>query len=312
MTNVDSPTFYYINGVYHTVYGKIKDREKCMTGILYLVATPIGNLKDITLRAIEVLQEVDWIAAEDTRNTIKLLNHYNIKKSMIPYHKFNQREKGKEIIKILQTGQNIALVSDAGMPSISDPGEELVRMCYEFGIKVSVIPGACACVSALAISGLATQRFAFESFLPYDKKQRKQILEELRRETRTIILYEAPHKVLKTLKELSEYLGGTRKCSFVREITKHYEEVIQISLEEAIQGIENNAIQIRGEYVLVIEGIERELLFQEKLEVWKQLSLQEHMQLYEQTGMSTKEAMKRVAKERGISKREVYQELLTL
>ena len=190
-----------------------------MQGKLYVAATPIGNLKDMSQRVQEVLKEVDLIAAEDTRNTIKLLNHFDIKTPMTSYHEYNKIEKANELVKLIKEGKNIALVSDAGMPGISDPGEDLVRICYENGIEVGVIPGASAVVSALAISGLATRRFCFEAFLPTDKKDRKYILEELREETRTIVLYEAPHKLIKTIKDLAEYLGEDRKISFVREIS---------------------------------------------------------------------------------------------
>jgi len=279
-----------------------------MFGKLYLVATPIGNLKDITFRAIEVLKEVDIIAAEDTRNTIKLLNHYEIKKQMTSYHEHNKFEKGKELIGYLLEGKSIALVTDAGMPAISDPGEDLVKACYNEGIEVSVIPGASAVVSAVAISGLSTRRFIFEAFLPSEKKERKNVLEKLREETSTIILYESPHRLTKTLEELRDYLGEDRKISIIREITKKHEEVLRVTILEAINYyLSENP---RGEFVLVIEGANPKQKFQNELEEWKKISIKEHVKLYEDRGISSKDAMKLVAKDRGVSKRDIYNELL--
>lgn len=282
-----------------------------MQGKLYVAATPIGNLKDMSQRAQEVLKEVDLIAAEDTRNTIKLLNHFDIKTPMTSYHEYNKIEKAYELVKLIKEGKNIALVSDAGMPGISDPGEDLVRICYENGIEVGVIPGASAVVSALAISGLATRRFCFEAFLPTDKKDRKYILEELREETRTIVLYEAPHKLIKTIKDLAEYLGEDRKISFVREISKKHEEVLRMNLGEAKKVYEKMSEEdkIRGEFVLVVEGKSLKEIKDEKIKAWETIDIDEHFKMYEAKGFEKKEAMKMVAKDRGISKREVYAEL---
>ena len=282
-----------------------------MQGKLYVAATPIGNLEDMSQRAQEVLKEVDLIAAEDTRNTIKLLNHFDIKTPMTSYHEYNKIEKAYELVKLIKEGKNIALVSDAGMPGISDPGEDLVRICYENGIEVGVIPGASAVVSALAISGLATRRFCFEAFLPTDKKDRKYILEELREETRTIVLYEAPHKLIKTIKDLAEYLGEDRKISFVREISKKHEEVLRMNLGEAKKVYDKMSEEdkIRGEFVLVVEGKSLKEIKDEKIKAWETIDIGEHFKMYEAKGFEKKEAMKMVAKDRGISKREVYAEL---
>ena len=282
-----------------------------MQGKLYIVATPIGNLGDMSARAIEVLKEVDIIAAEDTRNTIKLLNHFEVKTPMTSYHEFNKIDKAYELVEKMKEGKNIALVSDAGMPAISDPGEDLVRIAYEKDIEVTVIPGASAVVSALAISGLPTRRFCFEAFLPLDKKERKFILEELKNETRTIILYEAPHKLLKTLKDLEEVLGEDRKISLVREISKRHEEVIRTTL--GLAGSLYNDSQenrVRGEFVLVIEGKSIRQVQDEAIKSWEELSIKEHIKIYEDKGVDRKEAMKLVAKDRGISKRDVYAELI--
>ena len=282
-----------------------------MQGKLYIVATPIGNLGDMSARAIEVLKEVDIIAAEDTRNTIKLLNHFEVKTPMTSYHEFNKIDKAYELVEKIKEGKNIALVSDAGMPAISDPGEDLVRIAYEKDIEITVIPGASAVVSALAISGLPTRRFCFEAFLPLDKKERKFILEELKNETRTIILYEAPHKLLKTLKDLEEVLGEDRKISLVREISKRHEEVIRTTLGLAgslYNDSEEN--RVRGEFVLVIEGKSIRQVQDEAIKNWEELSIKEHIKIYEDKGVDRKEAMKLVAKDRGISKRDVYAELI--
>lgn len=282
-----------------------------MQGKLYIVATPIGNLGDMSARAIEVLKEVDIIAAEDTRNTIKLLNHFEVKTPMTSYHEFNKIDKAYELVEKMKEGKNIALVSDAGMPAISDPGEDLVRIAYEKDIEITVIPGASAVVSALAISGLPTRRFCFEAFLPLDKKERKFILEELKNETRTIILYEAPHKLLKTLKDLEEVLGEDRKISLVREISKRHEEVIRTTLGLAgslYNDSEEN--RVRGEFVLVIEGKSIRQVQDEAIKSWEELSIKEHIKIYEDKGVDRKEAMKLVAKDRGISKRDVYAQLI--
>lgn len=278
-----------------------------MAGKLYLCATPIGNLEDITLRVLRTLEEVDLIAAEDTRNSIKLLNHYEIKTPMTSYHEFNKIEKAHQLVQKMQEGVNIALITDAGTPGISDPGEELVKIAYEAGIEVTSLPGAAACITALTMSGLSTRRFAFEAFLPKDKKECKRVLEELQRETRTIIIYEAPHHLIKTLEELSSYLGN-RRITLCRELTKKYEEGQRTTIDEVLEYYKDK--EPRGEYVLIIEGKTKEEVEEERKKEWENLSLEEHMQVYEQKGISRKEAMKLVAKDRGISKRDVYQALL--
>lgn len=278
-----------------------------MAGKLYLCATPIGNLEDITYRVVRVLQEVDLIAAEDTRNSIKLLNHFEIKTPMTSYHEHNKFEKGQKLVEKLQEGVNIALITDAGTPGISDPGEELVRMCYEAGIEVTSLPGAAACITALTLSGLATRRFAFEAFLPTDKKEKQAVLKELQNETRTMILYEAPHRLVRTLEELFECLGN-RKITVCRELTKKYETAFVTTIEEAIAYYRD--VEPKGECVLVIEGRSRDELRQEEVSKWEELSIEEHMNYYLEQGIDKKEAMKKVAKDRGISKRDVYQELI--
>lgn len=278
-----------------------------MAGQLYLCATPIGNLEDMTFRAIRILKEVDLIAAEDTRNSIKLLNHFEIKTKMTSYHEFNKVEKARYLVEKMQEGLNVAVITDAGTPGISDPGEELVRQCYEAGITVTSIPGACAAVNALIISGRPTRRFAFEAFLPADKKERKEILETLEQETRTMILYEAPHRLLKTLGELYEVLGN-RKISLCKELTKRYENVFNTTIEDAISYYEEN--EPRGEFVLVIEGKTFAEIKKESQEEFLTISIGEHMERYLLQGMDKKQAMKQVAKDRGISKRDVYQALL--
>ena len=276
-------------------------------GKLYLCATPIGNLEDITLRVLRTLREVDLIAAEDTRNSIKLLNHFDIKTPMTSYHEYNKIDKGHVLVEKLLAGTNIALITDAGTPGISDPGEELAAMCYEAGIEVTSLPGPAACITALTLSGLHTKRFAFEAFLPADKKERKTILEELSCETRTIILYEAPHRLVRTLGELREALGN-RRMTLCRELTKKHETGQEFSLEQAIAYYEQN--EPRGEYVLVLQGCSRQEKEKEAQDAWKEMSLQEHMKVYEDQGLDRKEAMKRVAKDRGVGKREIYQALL--
>lgn len=277
------------------------------TGTLYMCATPIGNLEDMTFRAVRILQEVDLIAAEDTRNSIRLLQHFDIHTPMTSYHEYNKIEKGRSLVGRLLSGQNIALITDAGMPGISDPGEELVRMCLEANIPVTAIPGACACVTALTISGLSTRRFCFEAFLPSDKKERKQILLGLKEETRTTVLYEAPHRLKKTLKELYETLGD-RKIALCRELTKKYETVLSMTLTEALAYYEQK--EPRGEYVLILEGRSRSSIEKEQHKTYQKMTIEEHMKLYEEQGMDRKEAMKQVAKDRGVSKREIYQALL--
>ena len=278
-----------------------------MVGKLYLCATPIGNLEDITYRVVRTLQEVDLIAAEDTRNSIKLLNHFEIKTPMTSYHEHNKIEKGYKLVEKLQNGMNIALITDAGTPGISDPGEELVKMCYEAGIEVTSLPGAAACITALTLSGLSTRRFAFEAFLPSDKKEKQLVLQELVNETRTILLYEAPHRLVRSLQELLEYLGN-RRITICRELTKKHETAFATTIEEAVSYYEIN--EPKGECVLVIEGRSREELRQEEVSKWEEMSVEEHMEYYLQRGVDKKEAMKQVAKDRGVSKRDIYQQLL--
>ena len=278
-----------------------------MSGMLYLCATPIGNLEDITCRVLRILKEVDLIAAEDTRNSIKLLNHFEIKTPMTSYHEYNKFDKGRYLVEQMLEGKNIALITDAGTPGISDPGEELVAMCYEAGIQVTSLPGAVACITALTLSGLPTRRFAFEAFLPSDKKERAVVLEELKQETRTIILYEAPHRLVKTLEELLEKLGD-RKISLCRELTKKHETVFRGSLLEAFSWYKENPP--KGECVMVLAGRSREEIEQEARQKWEDMPLEEHMEYYMSQGIDKKEAMKLVAKDRGISKRDVYQALL--
>lgn len=278
-----------------------------MPGMLYLCATPIGNLEDMTFRAVRILKEVDVIAAEDTRNSIKLLNHFEIKTPMTSYHEYNRIEKGKKLVERMLKGETIALISDAGMPGISDPGEELVRMCHEAGISVTALPGACAAVTALTVSGLPTRRFAFEAFLPADKKEKRLVLQSLRDETRTIVLYEAPHRLVRTLRELLEALGN-RALTVCRELTKKHETVFLTTLEEAADYYKEN--EPKGECVLVVQGKSYEALRREEITAWEEISIAEHMEQYLNHGIDKKEAMKRVAKDRGLSKREVYRDLL--
>ncbi len=278
-----------------------------MNGKLFLCATPIGNLEDITLRVLRTLKEADLIAAEDTRNSIRLLNHFEIRTPMTSYHEYNKIEKARTLIEKMQSGMNIALITDAGTPGISDPGEELVRMCYEAGIEVTSLPGPAACVTALTLSGLPTRRFAFEAFLPMEKKERREILEELVNETRTIILYEAPHKLIRTLKDLREVLEN-RRMTLCRELTKKHETAFRTTIDDLIAYYENE--KPLGECVLVIEGKSRREIREEKAASWEEISLEEHMEIYEKQGLSRKDAMKQVAKDRGISKRDVYQQLI--
>lgn len=278
-----------------------------MTGTLYLCATPIGNLNDMTFRVLDTLREVDLIAAEDTRNSIKLLNHFEIKTPMTSYHEYNKVEKAEKLISMLQEGKNIALITDAGTPAISDPGEVLVAMCHQSGVPVTSLPGACACITALTLSGLPTRRFCFEAFLPADKNERRAILEDLKEESRTIILYEAPHHLKGTLAELYDALGD-RKITLCRELTKKFETIMPTTLSETISFYEEN--EPKGEYVLVVEGKSLEAKKEEKQKEWQQLSIEEHMSFYEDQGIDRKEAMKKVAKDRGLSKRDVYQYLL--
>ena len=274
-----------------------------MAGTLYLVATPIGNLEDMTFRAIRTLQEADLIAAEDTRNSIKLLNHFEIQTPMTSYHEYNKFDKGRKLVDKLLEGQNIALITDAGTPGISDPGEELVKMCYEAEIRVTSVPGAAACITALTMSGLGTRRFAFEAFLPSDKKEREEVLKVMETETRTIVMYEAPHRLVKTLKMLAERLGD-RKVTVCRELTKRHETAFRSTLPEAAAYYDAN--DPKGECVLVIEGLSREAIRQEEKERWEDMSIEDHMEHYLSQGLDRKEAMKRTAKDRGVQKREIY------
>ena len=278
-----------------------------MEGKLYLCATPIGNLEDITFRVVRILKEVDLIAAEDTRHSIKLLNHFNITTPMTSYHEFNKYDKAKYLVEQMKTGRSVACITDAGTPGISDPGEELVRQCMEEGIEVTSLPGPVACITALTMSGLPTRRFCFEAFLPSDKKERQLILDELKTETRTTILYEAPHRLLKTLKELNEVLGN-RRITVCRELTKKHETVLASTLEDAILFYESEPP--KGECVIVMEGKSVEALKEEKRKNWMELSLEEHMDYYLNRGMDKKAAMKAVAKDRNMQKREVYQALI--
>lgn len=279
-----------------------------MQGKLFICATPIGNLDDITLRVLKTLKEVDVIAAEDTRHSIKLLNHFEIKTPMTSYHEYNKVEKARYLVERMKEGTNIALITDAGTPAISDPGEELVRQCYEAGITVTSLPGPSACVTALTLSGLSTRRFCFEAFLPVDKKERQWILDELKRETRTTILYEAPHHLLRTLAELYEALGE-RRLTVCRELTKRYETAFLTTLSEAVTYYTETPP--KGECVLVLEGVDPRQLMQEAADIWQQMSIEDHVEHYMSQGMDKKEAMKQAAKDRGITKRDVYQYLLT-
>ena len=278
-----------------------------MAGKLYLCATPIGNLEDMTFRVIRILKEADLIAAEDTRNSIKLLNHFEIHTPMTSYHEYNKIDKGRFLIGQLQEGKNIALITDAGMPGISDPGEELVKMAYEAGIEVTALPGACACVTALTLSGLSTRRFCFEAFLPSEKKERQQILKELQTETRTILIYEAPHRLVRTLEELLENLGD-RRLTVCRELTKKHETVFVTTGGEALEYYRNS--EPKGECVLVLEGRSRREMEEEEQAAWEQISIEEHMKHYEDQGIDRKEAMKLVAKDRGMKKRDIYRYLV--
>lgn len=277
-------------------------------GELYLCATPIGNLEDMTFRCIKILKEADVIAAEDTRNSIKLLNHFEIKTPMTSYHEFNKVEKARVLVDKMLHGETVALITDAGTPGISDPGEELVRQCVEAGIRVTPVPGAAACINALIISGMPTRRFCFEAFLPSDKKEKAEVLEQLKTEQRTIIIYEAPHRLIRTLTELEGTLGGMRKIAVCKELTKRHETVYRDTISGALNYYTIN--EPKGEYVLVIEGKSSEELVLEKRAAWDDMSIEEHMEMYTSKGMDRKEAMKQVAKDRGVSKRDIYNALL--
>ena len=277
------------------------------SGTLYLCATPIGNLEDMTFRAVRVLKEADLIAAEDTRNSIRLLNHFDIHTPMTSYHEYNRIENGHHLVSLLLEGKNIALITDAGTPGISDPGEDLVRMCRDAGIPVTSVPGACACVNALIISGRPTRRFCFEAFLPADKKDRRRVLQEIQEETRTTVIYEAPHRLRKTLQELLEVLGD-RRLSICRELTKKFETVMETTLEDAVRFYGEQ--EPRGEYVLVLEGRSHASIDEEERSRFENMSVQEHVEMYEEQGLNRKDAMKQAAKDRGVSKRDIYRSLL--
>lgn len=274
-----------------------------MGGVLYLCATPIGNLEDITFRCVRILGEVDIIAAEDTRQTVKLLKHYEIHKPLISYHEHNKFDKGRELVEILRSGKSIALVSDAGMPAISDPGEDLVRLCVENDIEVIPIPGPSASLSALIVSGLPTARFCFEGFLPVNNKERKERLKKLSAETRTIILYEAPHRLTDTLEDILEQLGN-RQISVSREITKKFEETIRADVKSVIEIFGERSI--KGEFVIVVEGINEKELIDIELKKWDNISIEDHIKLYMGQGMDKKEAIKKVAEDRKLPKKEIY------
>ncbi len=276
-------------------------------GLLYLCATPIGNLSDISRRVIDTLREADLIAAEDTRNSIKLLNHFEIKTPMTSYHEHNKYDKGMELIRLMREGKSVALITDAGTPAISDPGEVLVRMCQEEGIRVTSLPGPCAAITALTLSGMSTRRFCFEGFLSSDKKERKETLAQLAEETRTTIVYEAPHHLKETLKQLLDAIGD-RPLTICRELTKKHEEYMRTTLAQAVSFYAQN--EPRGEYVLVISGLDPSLKKKQEQEAWMALTLEEHMAYYEKEGFDRKECMKKVARDRGLTKREVYQQLL--
>ena len=277
-------------------------------GVLTLCATPIGNLEDITYRAVRLLTEADFIAAEDTRHTKKLLNHFDIHTRLISYHEHNKVEKGPELIRLLQEGKNIVLVTDAGTPGISDPGEDLVKLALEAGITVTSAPGCVAGITALIISGQSTRRFIFEGFLPMNKKEKAEVLERLKDETRTVILYEAPHRLIKTLESLYEIVGD-REITITKELTKKYETVFKTTLSQAITHY--NEEEPRGEYVLILAGRDEQELKEEIKEEWTNLSIEEHMKFYTDQGMDEKSAMKQVAKDRGVSKRDIYAVLHT-
>lgn len=277
-------------------------------GTLYLCATPIGNLEDITLRVLRILQEVDLIAAEDTRQTIKLLNHFDIHTPLTSYHEHNKFQKTDLLVKKLLEGQNIAVVTDAGTPAISDPGAELAWAAYEAGIPVTSLPGASAVITALTLSGLSTRQFAFEGFLPMEKKERARVLERLKDSTYTTVFYEAPHRLVKTLQAIREVIPGNRRVAICKELTKRHENVLQLSLDEGLAYFQEN--EPKGEFVVVLEGADIRQLEEKEKQKWEQVSLEEHMGQYLSQGMERKEAMKAVAKDRGMTKNQVYRELM--
>ena len=280
------------------------DTKNKETGELFLCATPIGNLEDMPVRAVRIMKEADLIAAEDTRNSIKLINHFEIDTPMTSYHEYNKVDKAKVLVDKMLAGQTVALITDAGTPGISDPGEELVRQAVQAGINVTSVPGPAACINALIISGLPTRRFVFEAFLPSDKKERAAVLEELSHETRTMIIYEAPHRLCRTLAELAEILGGDRQIAVCKELTKRHETVYRSDIKGAVDYY--NANEPRGEYVLVIAGLNREDIIRDKQDAWKEMPLEEHLKHYESQGIERPEAIKLVAKDRGVPKREIY------
>lgn len=280
------------------------DTKNKETGELFLCATPIGNLEDMPVRAVRIMKEADLIAAEDTRNSIKLINHFEIDTPMTSYHEYNKVDKAKVLVDKMLAGQTVALITDAGTPGISDPGEELVRQAVQAGINVTSVPGPAACINALIISGLPTRRFVFEAFLPSDKKERAAVLEELSHETRTMIIYEAPHRLCRTLAELAEILGGDRQIAVCKELTKRHETVYRSDIKGAVDYY--NANEPRGEYVLVIAGLNREDIIRDKQDAWKEMPLEEHLKHYESQGIERREAIKLVAKDRGVPKREIY------
>lgn len=280
------------------------DTKNKETGELFLCATPIGNLEDMPVRAVRIMKEADLIAAEDTRNSIKLINHFEIDTPMTSYHEYNKVDKAKVLVDKMLAGQTVALITDAGTPGISDPGEELVRQAVQAGINVTSVPGPAACINALIISGLPTRRFVFEAFLPSDKKERAAVLEELSHETRTMIIYEAPHRLCRTLAELAEILGGDRQIAVCKELTKRHETVYRSDIKGAVDYY--NANEPRGEYVLVIAGLNREDIIRDKQDTWKEMPLEEHLKHYESQGIERREAIKLVAKDRGVPKREIY------
>ncbi len=280
------------------------DTKNKETGELFLCATPIGNLEDMPVRAVRIMKEADLIAAEDTRNSIKLINHFEIDTPMTSYHEYNKVDKAKVLVDKMLAGQTVVLITDAGTPGISDPGEELVRQAVQAGINVTSVPGPAACINALIISGLPTRRFVFEAFLPSDKKERAAVLEELSHETRTMIIYEAPHRLCRTLAELAEILGGDRQIAVCKELTKRHETVYRSDIKGAVDYY--NANEPRGEYVLVIAGLNREDIIRDKQDAWKEMPLEEHLKHYESQGIERREAIKLVAKDRGVPKREIY------
>lgn len=294
----------------HTVVweadAKKGEKNRVLKGTLYLVATPIGNLADLSERAVKVLSEVDFIAAEDTRNTMHLLTYLGIQKPMVSYFEHNKRARGEEILSRMISGESCALVTDAGMPAISDPGADLVALCAERGVLVSCVPGACAVVTALALSALPTGRFCFEGFLSTDKTSRKRHLAALLQEQRTMIFYEAPHKLISTLQDLRDTFGGDRKISICRELTKLNEEILRMTLAQAVDYYGER--QPRGEYVLVVAGMDREA--EQKEAFWQEMNVKEHVAYYMEQGLEKKEAIKATAKDRGVQKNEIYQQVL--